>query len=101
MENLLLNFLCCLLSANQSAPSKEQLHAPLHLDHLIQTQLETYAALGYMKYTWGGIPYLRESGNRVHWNYKTENEQNKQEKVAPLCNKYRRVKLLIEIISSR
>jgi hypothetical protein len=96
-----LNFLYCLLPVDQSAPSKEQLHAPLHSDHLIQTQLETYAAFDCVKYTWGGIPYLRESGNGVHENYKTENEQTIKKKVAPFYNIYRRVKLLVEIIGSR
>jgi hypothetical protein len=61
-----LNFLCCLLFVDQSAPSKEQLHAQLHSDHLIQTQQETYAVFDCMKYTWGGTPYLRESGNGVN-----------------------------------
>jgi hypothetical protein len=63
---LLSNFLCCLLSEDQSAPSKEQLHAPLHLDHLIQIQQETGAALDCMTYSWDGIPYLRESENGLH-----------------------------------
>lgn len=65
-EYLLLNFLCCLLSVDQFAPSKEQLHALLHLDHLIQTQQETGAALDCMTHSWNGIPYWRESENGLH-----------------------------------
>lgn len=60
-RNLLLSFLCCSLFVDQFAPSKEQLHAPLHLYHLIQTQQETNAALDCMIYSWDGIPHLKES----------------------------------------